>query len=301
MKRRLFLKVITAGTLLGTTASVRGDRTDIQNSEIRDILKAQFSGLQGDSVQVRQDRVTRAAEHICNPCDHLSEYALENVPCDRVSVEDLKAMEEPGNVSRQLLRLEYIIEVFNENFDSNLEKKWLNEPQKKVNKVARYAPLFGSYNHLRDCACAVDVHDQESVEEFYIATALFAVELMFFYTGVPYKASFKITRGFTHATGLSRIANHCGWRCYALTMSEVHWAIRGTFYNLDTIAKRDPKTYILSNIRKYELDIDIERDQLDGLEFVDNPRMKDAGEDGFLDFDFSFDIQLPDLVDSFFG
>lgn len=82
----------------------------IENSEVRNVLDALFSGLQDDSVQGRRKRVTRAADYICRPCDHLSEYALENAPCDRVSVEDLKAMEEPGDVSRQLLRLEYVIE-----------------------------------------------------------------------------------------------------------------------------------------------------------------------------------------------
>lgn len=96
-------------------------------------------------------------------------------------------------------------------------------------KAAKYAPVVGSYQRLHNASCAVKRDEPGSMEDFYIASAEFTVNLVFAEQGVIYKASFRTTGMASRAVGLNRLARVCGYKCVGLVQSEVHWLVRGTY------------------------------------------------------------------------
>lgn len=104
--------------------------------------------------------------------------------------------------------------------------------------AAKYTPVIGSYQRLHNASCAVNRGDPGATEDFYIASAEFAVDLALAQHGVVYKASFKTTGMAARAIGMNRLARVCGYKCVGLVQSEVHWLVRGTYSGaLDTVSK----------------------------------------------------------------
>lgn len=104
--------------------------------------------------------------------------------------------------------------------------------------AAKYTPVIGSYQRLHNASCAVKRGDPGATEDFYIASAEFAVDLALAQHGVIYKASFKTTGMAAQAIGMSRLARVCGYKCVGLVQSEVHWLVRGTYSGaLDTVSQ----------------------------------------------------------------
>jgi len=80
------------------------------------------------------------------------------------------------------------------------------------------------------CDAAEDRTD-EAIREYQIASMMFGVDAMLVSTGAFYQPAFASTRFVTNRAsqlGLYRLRYVCGNRCWALAMSEVHVALRGS-------------------------------------------------------------------------
>ncbi len=118
----------------------------------------------------------------------------------------------------------------------SVEQTGFNQLRDGVGKVTKYVPLLGSYNDLAQKAClASKERTNESIEEFHIAALMFGVDAALVAGTVYYQPAFAGTRFVANSAsklGLYRLRYLCGNRCWALAMSEVHWAMRGTMLGL---------------------------------------------------------------------
>jgi hypothetical protein len=104
--------------------------------------------------------------------------------------------------------------------------------------ASKYAPVVGSYQRLHNASCAVKRGEPGAKEDFYIASAEFAVDLVLIKEGVVYKAAFRTTGVASRTVGLNRLARVCGYKCVGLVQSELHWVVRGTYSGaLDGVAR----------------------------------------------------------------
>jgi hypothetical protein len=103
--------------------------------------------------------------------------------------------------------------------------------------AAKYTPVMGSYQRLHAASCAVKAGEPGAKQDFYIASAEFAVDLALAKENVMYKAAFKSTGYVAQKTGMMRLARVCGYKCVGMVESELHWVLRGTYSGaLDQVA-----------------------------------------------------------------
>lgn len=136
-----------------------------------------------------------------------------------------------GSTDDTIRRAEYAAEIANE-FNPDVPVKPLDDIHSKARDYTKYAPLFGSYNQMREKACiAKEQRTDAAIQEYQIAVVMFGVDAMLVSTGAFYQPAFSGTRFTANKAsqlGLYRLRYICGDRCWALGMSEVHVALRGS-------------------------------------------------------------------------
>lgn len=129
-------------------------------------------------------------------------------------------------------RLDFAAQIVNEKLGGSVERAGFSGLRDGVKKTTKYVPLLGSYNDLAQKSClASKKRTNESIEEFHIAALMFGVDAALVAGTVYYQPAFAGTRFVANSAsklGLYRLRYLCGNRCWALAMSEVHWAMRGT-------------------------------------------------------------------------
>lgn len=144
-------------------------------------------------------------------------------------------------------------EQFNTELNTNKIESRMAQARGVTAPVSKYAPVVGSYNRFHNAACAYEPGDPDSEEALYIATAGLTAELIFMQHGVFYKASFAATGTAANQLSLMKIYHACGPRCYQLTLSQIHWGLRGSLAQAGG--------YIAETSTKYG--IEISQDEID--------------------------------------
>jgi hypothetical protein len=139
-----------------------------------------------------------------------------------------KSMNQLSEDKVDIKRVENAAGVLKDNFDINLNPKKFNDAYKSARDFSQFAPVIGSYGNLVNKSCAVERDDNESIKEFYQASAYFGAEIVLIEVGVTYKVSSKAVRYMNSKAGMARIRGICGDECYSFVLSEAHWLFRGT-------------------------------------------------------------------------
>lgn len=170
--------------------------------------------------QTKRDRVvTEAATEICDTHNDIASDVTANA----------SALGNEGY--RNTYRVSHTAAVLHDQLGADLDVGAINSRMKTARGVTegaeRYAPIFGSYNRLHNASCAVKAGEPGSKEDFYVASAAFATDVVLVKENVAYKASFAATGYASRQVGLMRLANVCGYKCVGLVQSEIHWGVRG--------------------------------------------------------------------------
>lgn len=152
-------------------------------------------------------------------------------------------LEDGGTTTENAVRrAHYAAEITNE-FNGEVPVAPLDDLRKRSGDVTKYAPLLASYNQMSDKACvAAGERTDTAIHEYQIAVVMFGVDAMLISTGAFYRPAFAGTRFTANKAsqlGLYRLRYVCGNRCWALAMSEVHVALRGSMLTvMSTVARQ---------------------------------------------------------------
>lgn len=140
------------------------------------------------------------------------------------------AVELMGNVSgaskRQLYRVKHVTATV-QGFNNQIDPDQVQGSIEAAGSIAKYATIIGTVNEYEQAACAFDVNNPESVEDYYLATAALTVELAFIQYGVAYRVSSKVTRMASHTSTFRMVQSKFGDDALSLLMSETYWLVNG--------------------------------------------------------------------------
>ena len=181
--------------------------TDETRQTMETLSRDFYQELPSNETQRRAETV-RAAQTLC-------------------SDSDTSVFDTVDKFDRQSPRLTHATNTINEHFNKEISTNRLQSMMSGVDKISKFTPLVGSYNRMYDASCEVDQNDDESIEQFYMASAAFGVEAALVQQQVFFKSSFVATRYTTNRLSLMKLRTVTGNKGYGLLLSEVHWAYRG--------------------------------------------------------------------------
>lgn len=234
---------LAASSPLALAVSSHPVAAESETHLFEEITKDFFSKLR--SKDDKQDAIVSCANRFCKERKAISEDTLATI-------------EETGELANDSIRrarfgVRLLVEY---GLTDVLEESMLESKEQDVRKFTRYLPLLGSFNNCLEAACAVDEDKPTTIERFLIAVVAFGLEVALWYVGAPFRMAWRGTRFIANRTFL-RLAKHGCRACVAFAMSEIHWAIRGTAYNLDEIATE--KEYVLQKLSElYELSEEVD-------------------------------------------
>ena len=236
MNRRTFLKA-TAVTPLGIPEQIAAQ--DTKNISIREGAEEYFDALPATKSD-RNDTVVACANRLC-----AAEKTVSNAVIDAVV---------NGGASADTIvrRVQFGVRILNEyEITDTVDEAMVAAGRRDLGQYTRYLPLVGSFNNLCDAACGVETPnpDPEAVKDFLFAAASFGLEVLLWVIGTPYKMAWRGTRFVANRTFL-RFANHGCTGCFALVMSELHWAIRGSVYG--DVVTEDTVEFVWQQIQEVE-------------------------------------------------
>lgn len=203
---------------------VKEAATNIRSKDVphdaQDHLRSSLTGLYADLPENESERK-----------DEMRDIAAE-VCADREAIPYEDIIEGSGDLHEYTYTIGHTSQTMNEQFSAGLNTDRIGSRMSSARgvtaPVSKYAPLVGSYNRFHEAACAFEVGEPGSEEEFYVATAALTMELVLLQYGVFYKASFRATGTAANKLSLMKIYHACGANCYKLTLSQIHWGVRGT-------------------------------------------------------------------------
>lgn len=191
---------------------------DSGRQRVEDMIIGFYDGVENESER-RTFFLEKAEKH----CEFDQKYEEE---LDKTMLE-----EGSGELNDAVRRAEYAGQIVGE-FNGEPPVNPLGDIGDGVSEVTKHAPLVGSYNQMSEKACdAAEDRTDEAIREYQIASMMFGVDAMLVSTGAFYQPAFASTRFVTNRAsqlGLYRLRYVCGNRCWALAMSEVHVALRGS-------------------------------------------------------------------------
>jgi hypothetical protein len=209
----------TASTNLTTV--VEPDSAGLSNeskAKVRRVVVNFYDDLPENETERRNTSLT-AAREICEFDRNVSESA------------DTRELKQAGLESETAVRrLRFAAEIVNEHYTTDVDPRAFSRLEEGVKDTTKYVPLIGSYNRLASSSCAVARNpNPRNFDRFHTAALMFGVDTVLIQVGAFYKPAFAGTRLITNSAstvGLYRLRYLCGNRCFALGMSEVHWALR---------------------------------------------------------------------------
>lgn len=172
---------------------------------------------------VRDELIIETATEICDAHDQ----EIAEVPAEAADISD--------ETYRNTYRVEHTASVLHDQLNADIRSDKISSRMNTARYVSgtagQYAPVYDSYTRLHEASCAVKSGEEDSKEEFYVASAAFTVDLVLVQHGTAYKASFDATRYVSQQVGLMRLSRVCGYKCVGLVQSEIHWHIRGTIHD----------------------------------------------------------------------
>ncbi|MXV62087.1 hypothetical protein GS429_08435 [Natronorubrum sp. JWXQ-INN-674] len=222
--------------LAGGVTTVSAEEDD-QLSEVEEFI----SGF-GEEIYETTAEAPEALVEFASQLDAEGEFNLE------------KLEEEIDDGHRQTYRLQHLAQLLNQELGTSLPTSYIDDINVTTGKLNSHLPIIASGQNLIEAgneyqiAREEGVDTQEAEEELMISVLLFCCELYLLQSTTVYQLSFSGTR-YVANTGLVRFRGVLGLRGYALILSEVHWAIRGTIVGvIDTIIRRT-KSILRDNSR----------------------------------------------------
>jgi hypothetical protein len=94
------------------------------------------------------------------------------------------------------------------------------------NHLLDYLPVVSSYNELVLTAGRYNPGNGTSEEDFYTAAFFFGASITIMDDEIAYQIGFKTTGYLNDLLGLQKVADYCGYGCYAELLSQLHWFVR---------------------------------------------------------------------------
>lgn len=188
-----------------------------------------------------------------------------------------------GNTSKQLRRTEKVVEVLNEDLNVDIPKRYINSISRMNSSSSTINKCLPVVAAGQNCIEAAENYQEaketgqrdkirKAKEDLFISFFLLACHVIILQSSTTYKLSFRGTR-YAANRGLVYIRKYMGNRVYALILSEVHWAIRGTLNGvISTIVDRS-KSIVWSLY--FELDSEERRELQNIKESLDYDFLKE--------------------------
>lgn len=159
----------------------------------------------------------------------------------------ISVLDDSGEATEDSIRrLHYAAQIVNE-VNGDVPAEPVGDVRSSLNDVTKYAPLIGSYNQLSQSACtAAEERTDDAIRDFQTAMVMFGVDSTLISMGAFYQPAFAGTRFITNRAsqvGLHRLRYVCGDRCWALGMSEIHVALRGSMHSVTSTLLRKSQEY----------------------------------------------------------
>lgn len=103
-----------------------------------------------------------------------------------------------------------------------------DEYEKISKSITKFAPLIKEYNDMIAAAKSVKISDQNSINNFYIKSAVFAIVLILIITSVYSAPSYIVVGILWRASGLTGIAVKCPI-CVSIALSEANAIVKTSF------------------------------------------------------------------------
>lgn len=101
----------------------------------------------------------------------------------------------------------------------------VEEYQKLSRVVTEYGPLIRPYNNLVTASREFDIHNETSVNVFYVKGGVFSIEVAIIATTFYAKPVYEVVGTIYRASGLQTIAFKCG-PCVSVILENAHWFVR---------------------------------------------------------------------------
>lgn len=168
---------------------------------------------------------------LCNEYGELKD--VSNQTLDIVRNTD-QGSEIPSEIRHYLSLLEGIIELFNDEFTTNLDTSLISKMDEIANVAATLVPILLSAKKAVESGCDLsslsESASQEKREEmtrtFLISCGVLIAEIIVIEFSVTYRVSFLITRKIANRL-LIHLRGLVGLKAYAILLKEVHWTVRG--------------------------------------------------------------------------
>lgn len=215
MRRRSILKA-AAGTPIFFSSAALAKKTNV----VTRVSESYFRALP-ETKPERNNAIVGCANDLCKAKKTIAQDTIE-------------AAVEAGETSEDTIRrIRFGVRILNEyNLTNTIDESLIAKGEKNLKRSTAYIPLLGSFNHLLESACEVEVPNPEpsQIKNFLYASLAFGIEVALWSIGAPYQMAWRSTRFMSNRT-LLRFARHGCRGCVALAMSEIHWAIRASVYN----------------------------------------------------------------------
>lgn len=169
----------------------------------------------------------------CSQGVNLNEINKESLPLEiaKLSLLNFNTVDSFETFKELADNLNLAIEILNEKSKTQID---FIEPTKEtwnsISKVlTEYAPLIDNYNQLVSTAKDFDIERTEfKLNEFYLASSKFGIELALIMGTVFYGASYNIVKYVYFNSGMTRFALKCS-TCVSTVLGQAHWTIRNYF------------------------------------------------------------------------
>lgn len=124
--------------------------------------------------------------------------------------------------------------------------KGTQEEYEKISKsITKFSPLINEYNDMIAAAKSVKISDQDSINNFYIKSAVFAIVLILVVTSVYSAPSYVVVGILWRASGLTGFAVKCPI-CVSVALSKANGIVNASFVESTAIGF----TAILQNVSR---------------------------------------------------
>ncbi len=249
MKGKLLSIFLIALLLIGCTAPKPEEIISKSKSELEikpeDLLRlARDKGFNEEIIRALFENPVSNAELIVFYSQALAEHVNIDEELKRfadslaaeiriIGLVDENFLSNSSKVDEWLYKINHIIDVVNERFETNFPKIDLTQDEiRTARKILSYAPVLESYNKLYKASLKLPSNRDEDYWEFYKNLFLLLFDVAFVQGKVEYKVAFKSVWELIQILKLYKVQKVLGHKGYGLLLSEIHWSIRAEVGNI---------------------------------------------------------------------
>ncbi|GEM_PF-5514634 len=144
-------------------------------------------------------------------------------------------------------KVNYAVNLLNKKLGIQIPflKKTQDAYVKLSSKITKYTPLVGQYDDMVTSAKNIHRSDQNSINDFYVKTALFSIMLIIVSTAIYAPLSSDIVMAAFESSGLETMATKC-IPCTTYALGEAESAVEGLFVSTTSTSLNGVMTAIAS-------------------------------------------------------